>query len=78
MRLAVTVHPRAGRERLLWDGQVVQLWITSPPVDGAANAAVLSAVASWLGVSPGRVRLVVGRHGRHKVIDVDGMEAPPD
>ena len=77
MRITVIVHPRAGRERLLWDGRELQLWITPPPVEGAANAATVRAVASWLEVSPNRVHLVSGQRGRRKLIDVEGMEAPP-
>jgi len=66
MRVAVVVHPRAGREELTWDGRELRLRITQPPVDGAANAAVLRLVAAWAGVAPSRVRLVAGHRGTHK------------
>ena len=77
MRITVIVHPRSAREKLHWDGQELQLWITPPPVEGAANIAVLRAVASWLKVPPGRVHLVAGQRGRRKLIDIEGTEAPP-
>ncbi|MGO8687748.1 MAG: DUF167 domain-containing protein [Candidatus Dormibacteria bacterium] len=77
MRVAVVVHPRASRERLRWDGRELRLWTTQPPVEGAANTAVLRLVAAWLGVAPSRVRLISGHRGSHKVVEVDGVVAPP-
>jgi hypothetical protein len=78
MRLSVVVHPRAGRERREWDGRELRLWITEPPVEGAANAAVVRAVAAWLNIAPSRVHLLAGRRGHRKLLDVDGMATPPN
>jgi uncharacterized protein YggU (UPF0235/DUF167 family) len=77
MRLAVVVHPRAGREELNWDGRELRLRITQPPVDGAANAAVIRLVAAWAGVAPSRVRLVAGHRGTHKQVEIVGVDALP-
>ncbi len=77
MRLAVMVHPRAGREELTWDGHELRLRITQPPVDGAANAAVIRLVAGWAGVAPSRVRLVAGHRSAHKQVEIVGIDALP-
>ena len=77
MRLAVVVHPRAGREELNWDGRELRLRITQPPVDGAANAAVIRLVAAWAGVAPSRVRRVAGHRGTHKQVEIVGVDALP-
>lgn len=77
MRLTVVVHPRAARERVEWDGRELRLWTAAPPVEGAANAAVVRAVATWLGIPSTRVRLVSGRRSHRKLVDVDGITAPP-
>jgi len=73
----VRVHPRASRARVAWDGAVLSVWVTAPAVEGAANRAVLGAVAAWLGVRPGAVRLVSGERGRSKVVEVEGVNALP-
>jgi uncharacterized protein len=78
VRVTVVVHPRAARERREWDGEELRLWITQPPIDSAANAAVIRIVADWLGLSKSQVRLVAGRRGRRKLVDVDGIERLPD
>ncbi|MGD1052789.1 MAG: DUF167 domain-containing protein [Candidatus Dormibacteria bacterium] len=77
MRVAVVVHPRSGREELTWDGRELRLRITQPPVDGAANAAVLRLVAAWAGVAPSHVRLVAGRRGSHKQVEIEGIDVLP-
>ncbi len=78
MRVAVVVHPRAGKEELSWDGRELRLRVTQPPIEGAANAAVLRLVAGWAGVAPSRVRLVAGHHGTHKQVEIEGVDALPD
>ena len=45
--------------------------MTAPPVAGAANEAVLGAVARELGVAEGAVRLRSGARGRTKVVEID-------
>jgi uncharacterized protein len=77
VRVAVRVHPRASRARLEWDGAVLSLWVTAPAVEGAANRAVLAAVAEWLGVRPSAVRLAGGDRSRTKLVDVGGVDALP-
>jgi len=77
VRIAVVVHPRASREKLRWDGDELTLWITQPPVDNAANAACVRMVAAWLEVAPSRVSLVAGHHGRHKLVEVEGVTSLP-
>jgi uncharacterized protein (TIGR00251 family) len=76
--LDVRVVPRARREALLGlhDG-ALRIALTAPPVDGAANAALLVFVARSLGVPTRQVRLERGATGKTKVVAVDGA-APDD
>ncbi|MGA8015970.1 MAG: DUF167 domain-containing protein [Candidatus Dormiibacterota bacterium] len=77
MRIAVVVHPRSSRERLRWDGEELEIWITQPPVDEAANSACVRMVAGWLGVPPSTVRLAAGHRGRRKLVEVEGQPSLP-
>jgi hypothetical protein len=56
------------------------LWIHQPPVDGAANAAVVDEVARWLGIPRRCVQLVSGSTSRTKVVEVEINDVlpPPD
>jgi uncharacterized protein YggU (UPF0235/DUF167 family) len=80
MRVTVRVHPRAARPHREWDGDRLELWIHQPPVDGAANAAVVAEVARWLGVPRHRVLMVSGATSRIKVVEIDDVVTlpPPD
>jgi uncharacterized protein (TIGR00251 family) len=51
---------------------VLKAYVTTPPEDGKANAALLALVADWLGVSKSAVALASGQKSRLKSIAVDG------
>jgi len=68
--VTVRVHPRASRARTEWKGEVLEVWVSAPPVEGAANQAVLEAVARELGIRPSAVVLRSGARNRTKVFEV--------
>ena len=74
-RLAVRVRPGASRTRVGGrygggPGARLVVAVTARAVDGAANAAVLGAVAAALGVRPRQVTLVQGRTNRDKTLEI--------
>ncbi len=75
VRLSVRLTPRGGADRVdgVVDG-VLRVRVAAPPVDGAANVALLRLLADELGVPRGAVRLAAGAASRIKVVEVDGVE----
>jgi uncharacterized protein YggU (UPF0235/DUF167 family) len=75
VRFAVRLTPRGGVDRV--DGVnsegVLQVRVSAPPVDGAANTALIRLLADDLGVGRSTVRLVAGAAGRHKLVVVEGV-----
>jgi uncharacterized protein (TIGR00251 family) len=55
----------------------VLIRISAPPVDGKANAALITFVAKTIGVPKGAVTIVRGETSRNKVIRVEGR-SPTD
>ena len=53
----------------------VKVRLAAPPVDGAANAALVEFVADALSGAQSRVRIVSGQTSRRKVVEVDGVTA---
>ena len=76
VRLEVIVHPRARRNEVeVRPDGTVNVWVTAPPVDGAANRAVRDLLARMLGCARSAVEIVRGETGRHKVVRVLGLPA---
>jgi len=72
--LDVRVIPRAKRTELAGerDGALV-VRLAAPPVEGAANSALIDFLASVLDVPRGRIRVVSGEHSRRKRVTIAGM-----
>ncbi len=51
---------------------VLKAYVTTPPEDGKANAALLALVAGWLSVPKSTVALLSGQKSRLKSVAVDG------
>ncbi len=47
--------------------------LAAPPVEGAANEALVALLAGMLKVPRRAVRIVSGEHGRHKRVAIDGV-----
>lgn len=73
-RLSVHVRPRSSRSAVLGVREgALDVSLTSPPADGAANAELLMLLAKALGVRRGDLSIAVGMSSRNKVIDVNGV-----
>ena len=77
--LAVRLTPRGGRDAVEgWatdaDGRpYLKVRVASPPVDGAANAALLALLAKTLKIPRSAVRLAAGDTARLKRLELDGV-----
>lgn len=72
LRIAVRVQPRASRDRVVGcHGSALKVQVAAPPVEGAANRAVVELLAQWLGVPRRALRVVRGESGREKVVEVE-------
>ncbi len=59
-----------------WEGETLHVWVTARAVEGAANRALVRAVAGAFGVRASAVSLVTGERGRDKVFDVTTSDSP--
>lgn len=70
-RLAVQVAPRAAANRVLGPYRgALKVALTAPPVEGAANAALLAFLAEVLAVPRSRLTLVAGPTRRAKLVHI--------
>ena len=76
VRFAVRVQPRASRSEIVGvHGDAMKIRLSAPPVDGAANEALVELIADALGVGRRAVRIVSGESSRSKVVEVEGVTA---
>src|SRR4051795_3573043 len=69
----IQVVPRASRVAVgPAVGDRLRVAVASPPVDGAANAAVVEILADAFGVRRADVVIVRGQTGRRKTVRIDG------
>lgn len=74
--LSVKVQPRASRNQVGGlHGSELKVAVAAPPVDSAANEAVVELLAETLGLPRRSVSLVRGQTSRHKVFRLDGLTA---
>jgi uncharacterized protein (TIGR00251 family) len=78
VRFPVHARPRSSRGAILGvrDG-ALDVALTAPPADGAANAELIKILARALDVRRGAVSIVAGASSRAKLVEVIGM-SPDD
>ena len=76
-RFEVRVQPRASANEIVGvrDG-VIRIRLQAPPVDNAANEALVRLLADEFGVPHRTVRIVSGFGSRNKVVEVEAVAFP--
>ncbi len=68
------VQPRAKRCELAGlHGGALKLKVTAPPVDDAANRAIIDFLSKTLGISKSSLQILAGGKSRDKVLQVSGL-----
>ena len=74
--LSVKLQPRASANEIVpysEDSNELRIRVCAPPVDAAANEALIRLLAERLDCARGRVELVRGHKSRHKVVKLHGF-----
>jgi uncharacterized protein (TIGR00251 family) len=74
--IPVRAKPRSGRSAVagVREDGALEVKLAAPPIEGAANEELVRFLArEVLGVAPSRVTLVLGEHGRDKLVAVTGL-----
>jgi uncharacterized protein (TIGR00251 family) len=76
VRISVHVQPRASRNEIAGiHGDAIKVRLTSPPVDGAANEALVIFLTERFAVPRHAITIVSGARSRAKVVEVAGLTA---
>lgn len=76
VRINVYVQPGAKRTEIAGrHGSDIKIRVAAPPVEQAANEALLAFVAQKLELRRRDVRLIAGAASRRKVLEIEGITA---
>lgn len=71
--LAIKLQPRASKNEIGEpQGPELRIRVTAPPVDAAANEALLRLLADTLDCLRGKMELIRGHTARHKIVRIHG------
>ena len=74
MLLAIKVQPRASKNEIgAAQGGELKIHVTAPPVDAAANEALVELLAEILECGRNRIEIIRGHKSRHKVLKLNGL-----
>ena len=72
--ISIRIQPRASKNEIIrMEGGKIKIRLTAPPVDGAANEALVKFLADRLSVGRSQVEIVSGHTGRETIIRILGM-----
>jgi uncharacterized protein (TIGR00251 family) len=73
--LSVKLQPRASASEIGEPlGEELRIKVTAPPVDAAANQALVELLADTLDCSRSRIELIRGHTSRHKTLKLHGFK----
>ena len=74
--IRVYVAPRSSASKVVGEHNgALKVALTAPPVEGAANKALVELLAKLLDVPKGAVSIASGETSRNKTVRVDGVDA---
>ena len=75
--MIINIHLSPGGSRNEFQqlkGDVFHIKLTAPPVEGAANRALVKFLSGALRVNKSHIRLVAGEKSRDKRVEIDGLD----
>ena len=72
--IKIKLLPRSSKNQIIGkEGDLFKVKVTSPPVEGKANKALVQLLAKNLGISKGRVEIIAGKNSRLKTLRIHGL-----
>ncbi|MCK9420197.1 MAG: DUF167 domain-containing protein [Nitrospirae bacterium] len=72
--VSIRIQPRASKNEIVtMDSGGLKIRLTAPPVDGAANEALVKFLATTLSIPKSNVEIVSGHTSRKKIVRISGI-----
>jgi uncharacterized protein (TIGR00251 family) len=74
VHIKVKVLPRSSTNQIIGqEGDLFKVKLTSPPVEGKANKALIALLAKRLGIRRERIEIISGKRSRLKFVRISGL-----
>jgi uncharacterized protein (TIGR00251 family) len=73
LRINVRVIPRSSKNLVVWENGGLKVHLIAPPVDGAANSALIALLAQCLAIHKRDIQIVHGMSSRSKIVEITGI-----
>ncbi|MBI4309816.1 MAG: DUF167 domain-containing protein [Candidatus Omnitrophica bacterium] len=73
MKLNIKVIPGARQNAFKEEAGGIRVYLTTPPIEGRANQALVKFLAGHFGVNASRIEIIKGLKSRNKVVNVSSI-----
>lgn len=75
MLMKIQIKVITGAKKTLWkeEGELIKVYLTAPPIEGRANAALVDFLAGHFGVKKSDINIVKGLKSRYKIVNILGI-----
>ena len=70
MLLNVKVIPHAKQNKIMEEKSGLKVYLTAPPVEGKANAALIDFLSEYFQVKRRQIQIIKGEKSRNKVVEI--------
>ncbi len=71
---SIKIQPRASKNEIIqMEGGGIKIRLTAPPVDGAANEALVKFLSDRLDIPKSQIEIVSGHTSKNKIVRIEGI-----
>lgn len=71
--IVIHVQPKSSQAKIVLENGTFRVWVNAPPVDGAANDAVIKQFSKSLKVAKSKISIIRGHSSREKTLRIEGF-----
>ena len=71
--IVIHVQPKSSQAKIVLENLKIRVWVNAPPVDGAANDAVVKLFSKALKVAKSKIVIIRGETSREKTLRIEGF-----
>ena len=71
--IQIHVQPKSSQVKIVLENNKIRVWVNAPPVDGAANDAIIKLFSKVLKIAKSKIEIIKGHSSREKTLRIEGF-----